>query len=76
MFGMILHQVNERIMKRILPGCLLVWAGTVGVMAATVPIHINEVDIVVPTDPLPTINARAFVNQSTFSVISRLWQVC
>lgn len=59
-------------MKRILPGCLLVWAGTVGVMAATVPIHINEVDIVVPTDPLPTINARAFVNQSTFSVISRL----
>jgi len=53
-------------MKRLFSLGLLSVAGAAS--AATVPIFINESPLVLPDAGLPTINAQAFVNQSTISV--------
>ena len=53
-------------MKRLLNLAILSVAGVVG--AAPVPIFINDSPLVLPDAGLPTINAQAFVNQSTFTV--------
>ena len=53
-------------MKRLLSLGILSVAGAVG--AAPVPIFIIDTPTVLPDAGFPTINAQAFVNQSSFTV--------